>query len=49
VIVEIKAVTELAEAHRAQVHNYLKATGYRLGLLINFGHHPKVEYDRIVL
>jgi GxxExxY protein len=48
IIVEIKAVFELGEAHRAQVHNYLKATGYTLGLLVNFGHYPKVEYERIV-
>ena len=48
VIVEIKAVTVLADAHRAQIHNYLKATGFRLGLLVNFGHHPKVEWERIV-
>jgi PD-(D/E)XK nuclease superfamily len=32
-----------------QVHNYLKATGFRLGLLVNFGHYPKVEYERIVI
>ena len=37
IIVEIKAVSELTDDHRAQVHNYLKATGYRLGLLVNFG------------
>jgi GxxExxY protein len=49
IIVEIKAVSELADIHRAQVHNYLKATGYKLGLLVNFGHYPKVEYERIVL
>jgi GxxExxY protein len=48
IIVEIKAVKELCDEHRAQVHNYLKATGYKLGLLINFGHHPKLEYERIV-
>jgi GxxExxY protein len=48
IIVEIKAVTQLADDHRAQVHNYLKATGYRLGLLVNFGHHPMVEWERIV-
>jgi GxxExxY protein len=47
IILEIKAVSELADAQRAQVHNYLKATGYRLGLLVNFGHHPKLEYERI--
>ena len=49
IVVEIKAVKELADKHRAQVYNYLKATGYRLGLLVNFGHYPKVEYERIVL
>ena len=48
IILEIKAVTELADVHRAQLHNYLKATGYRLGLLVNFGHFPKVEWERIV-
>lgn len=49
VIVEIKAVSILADEHRAQVMNYLKATGMRLGLLVNFGHHPKVEWERLVL
>ena len=48
-VLEIKAVTELANEHRAQVHNYLKVTGFRLGLLVNFGHYPKVEYERIVI
>jgi GxxExxY protein len=47
IITEIKAVSILTDEHRAQVHNYLKATGYRLGLLVNFGHHPKVEWERI--
>jgi GxxExxY protein len=49
IIVEIKAVTGLADEHRAQVHNYLRATGCRLGILVNFGHFPKVEYERIAL
>ena len=48
IIVELKSVSTLADEHRAQVHNYLKATGMKLGLLINFGHHPKLEYERIV-
>ncbi len=48
IIVEIKAVSELTDEHRAQVHNYLKATGYRLGLLVNFGAKGKLEYQRIV-
>jgi len=48
IIVELKAVTDLMDKHRAQVHNYLKATGYRLGLLVNFGQHPKLQHERIV-
>ena len=48
IILEIKAVSELNDVFRAQVHNYLKATGLRLGMLVNFGHHPKVEYERII-
>ena len=48
VIVELKAVTCLTDDHRAQLHNYLKATGLRLGLLVNFGHNPGIEYERIV-
>ncbi len=49
VIMEIKAVTKLTDEHRAQLRNYLKATGCRVGLLVNFGHHPLVEHERIVL
>ena len=48
IILEIKAVSRLADEHRAQVHNYLKATGHELGLVVNFGHYPKVEWERIV-
>ncbi len=48
IIVEVKAVSKLNDEHRAQVHNYLKATGHKLGLLVNFGHYPKVEWERIV-
>ena len=48
IIVEIKAVSELTDSHRAQVHNYLKATGLKLGLLVNFGHYPKFEHERVV-
>ncbi len=49
IIVELKAVKVLADEHRAQVYNYLRATGFRLGLLINFCEHPKLIYERIVL
>jgi GxxExxY protein len=48
-VLEIKAVSALTDEHRAQVYNQLKATGYKLGLLVNFGHHPKVQYERIVV
>jgi len=48
IFVELKAVSELIDEHRAQVHNYLKATGHKLGLLVNFGHYPKLFYERIV-
>jgi GxxExxY protein len=47
IIVELKAVTDLTDEHRAQVLNYLKASGFQLGLLINFGHHPKLQYERL--
>jgi len=48
IVLELKAVTELTDEHRAQVQNYLKATGLKLGLLVNFGHYPKAEVERIV-
>jgi GxxExxY protein len=48
IIMEIKAVSNLVDEHRAQVINYLKATGYPLGLLVNFGHYPKIEHARIL-
>ena len=47
IIVELKAVSALTNEHRAQLLNYLHATGFELGLLINFGHYPKLEYERI--
>jgi GxxExxY protein len=49
IIVELKAVKVIAPEHRAQIINYLKASGLRVGLLVNFGHHPKVEIERFVL
>jgi len=48
IILELKAVKELLDEHRAQLQNYLKATGFQLGLLVNFGHYPKIEIERIV-
>ncbi|MEA2069639.1 MAG: GxxExxY protein [Verrucomicrobiota bacterium] len=49
IIVEIKAVDKLMDKHRAQVINYLHATGLELALLVNFGHYPKLEWERLVL
>jgi GxxExxY protein len=48
IIVELKAVSALADEHRAQVHNYLRASNLKLGLLVNFGHYPQVQSERIV-
>jgi GxxExxY protein len=48
VILEIKAIESLSRIHEAQLLNYLKATGYRVGLLINFTH-PKAVIKRFVL
>ncbi len=47
VVVELKAVSALAGEHRAQLLNYLTATGLEVGLLVNFGHFPGLEYERL--
>ena len=47
-IIESEAMKNLADEHRAQLLNYLKATGKKLGILINFGHHPQLEYERLI-
>ena len=49
IIIELKAISKLVKGYEAQVINYLNATGLKLGLLVNFGHYPKLEYKRIVL
>ena len=46
-IVELKAVSALTDEYRVQLLNYLHATGFELGLLVNFGHYPGLEYERI--
>jgi len=48
IILEIKAVDHLQDIHRSQVLNYLNATGFKLGILVNFGSHPKAEWERLV-
>ena len=49
VIVEIKAVSALTDEHRAQLMNYLRPTGIKVGLLVNFSHYPGVEHERFVI
>jgi len=46
IIVELKSVSNLIDEYRAQTINYLNATKFDLGLLVNFGHFPKLEYER---
>lgn len=43
VLVELKAAKQLQEEHEAQLLNYLKATRYEVGLLLNFGPKPEVR------
>lgn len=46
IIVELKAVSEFTDEHISQVYNYLKASGFKLGLLVNFGT-TSLKYKRI--
>ena len=48
IIVEIKGTSEISDKFRAQMINYLKATGLKLGLLVNFGKYRQLQYERIV-
>ena len=45
ILIELKAIRQLAPQHEAQIINYLKATGIETGLLLNFGN-PRLEYKR---
>jgi len=47
IIVELKAVKDITPEHKAQLLNYLKATSMKLGLLVNFGSHPKIQIIRM--
>ena len=49
IILEIQAASALVEANDAQVLSYLAATGHEIGLLVNFGSFPRVEYKRLIL
>lgn len=48
IILELKSQTNISDVHKAQTLNYLKATGHKLALLLNFGKR-KLEYERLVL
>ena len=48
VVVELKATKTLTEVHEAQLLNYLRGTGYRVGLLLNFGA-PSLQHKRRIL
>ena len=48
VVIELKSQTDLNSMHKAQLLNYLKATGMRIGLLVNFTY-PKAIIQRVVL
>ncbi len=48
IIIELKALTNLSGKEEAQLINYLKATGFKVGLLINFGSPNKLEWKRFV-
>lgn len=49
IILELKAVETIHPKHEAQLMNYLKATGIKLGFLVNFGAYPKVDIRRRAL
>jgi GxxExxY protein len=49
IIIELKAVKEILHEHKAQLINYLKSTGMKLGLLVNFGDYPKASITRLAL
>ncbi len=48
IIIELKVATKIKGVHKAQVANYLKATGKKLGIIINFGS-EKLEFERVVM
>lgn len=49
ILLELKAVQALLDEHRAQLFNYLRASGMRLGILANFGTPRSLQYERIVI
>ena len=49
IVLELKAVGELADEHRRQILNYLRIIHFKLGLLVNFGSYPRAEIERYAL
>ncbi|HNR02915.1 MAG TPA: GxxExxY protein [Anaerolineaceae bacterium] len=49
ILVELIAVKDVNDEHRAQTINYLKVSGYRLGLLVNYGHYPRATVESIIM
>lgn len=49
IVIELKAIRTIAPEHRAQTINYLRGTGMKLGLLMNFGSAPRMEIERFAL
>jgi GxxExxY protein len=49
IVMELKATQNISAEHRSEVLNYLKATKMKLGLIVNFGHYPKVQIERLIL
>lgn len=48
VILEIKSIEKIDNIHRAQLLNYLRISGKRVGLIINFAR-PKLEYEKLII
>jgi GxxExxY protein len=48
IVLELKTASKLIDEYRVQLLNYLNATGFKLGLFVNFGHYPGLEDERFV-
>jgi len=48
IIYKEESYKSIADEHKAQTINYLKSTNNKLGLLVNFGHFPKIQYERFL-
>jgi len=48
-VIELKAVTQLASEHEAQLLNYMRIARFPVGYLVNFGHKGSLEWKRLIL